>query len=237
MASSLNCNRRGSGLTPLAAGGGRRDDEPPRLKQHVSQTNSQMRVNLIRSFTVALLCTVLPGLLAGATTAKASPLTGDCVRFASKGRLRMGDSYVAHLTRELDFHLTPDGPWGWDIWVGSRRKPQGNYAWVVTPPLQWSPHMMIGPAYGLTARDSATMSPRQYQFVLSEEDFQSAIRVVQQESLDLIASEFERLGKGSLTLAITGFELRPADFPPETKLTEALAWIQFTGTACVPHGQ
>lgn len=196
-----------------------------------------MSDNRIQSFTVAVLCAVLPGFSAGAAIAKAPQLTEECVRFASESRLHMGDSYVAHLPRDLEFQLTPDGPWGWSIWVGSSRSPQGNYAWVVTPPLQTAPHMQIGPGYGLSARDSGEMSPRQYRFVLSREDYESAIRVVRQESLDAIASEFTRLGKGSLTFAITAFELRPAEFPPETKLTEALAWIAFSGTACVPHAQ
>lgn len=194
-----------------------------------------MSVKRTQSFILAGFCAVLPGLSARTMTAQAPQLTEDCIRFGSERRLLMGDSYVAHLPRDLELQLDPDGPWGWSLWVGSSRSPQGNYAWVVTPPLQSSPHMQIGPGYGLTARDSAEMSPRQYRFVLSREDYETAIRVVRQESSDVIASEFKRIGKGSLSLTITEFELRPAEFPPETKLTEALAWIQFTGTACVPH--
>jgi hypothetical protein len=156
----------------------------------------------------------------------------DCVRFSSHGRLQMGKSYVASLPRGLKVRLAEEGAFGWDISVEPAKGSGENYAWVVTPPFGTAPHMRIGPGYNLTARQSVRIE-RAYRFVLSQEDYHSAVQA-DRESGDRLFDELERLGKGSLTLQITGFGVRMVNVP-EIGRMEALNWIEFRGEACVPR--
>jgi len=170
---------------------------------------------------------------AQAPKTKAPESSEDCVRFSSHGRLPMGKSYVASLPRGLKLRLAEDGAFGWNISVEPANGSGENYAWVVTPPFQTAPHMKIGPGYNLTARQSVRIE-RVYRFVLSQDDYRSAVQAADREPGDRLYEEIERLGKGSLTLQVTRFGVRMVN-APEIGRMEALRWVEFRGEACVPR--
>jgi hypothetical protein len=167
----------------------------------------------------------------GAATQTRQQGTDDqtCVPISSRGRLAHGTPFVAPLTAGLELRLRPDGDLGWSITVG---RPGGilDYMWVVSPPFRTAPQRHIGPVYGLTAAESAGF-PRHLRFVLTDAEYDAALKVVQGESApDAKLAAVERLGKGRLTIRIDKFAVRDTGPAPAR---HALDWIEFTGEACV----
>ena len=78
-------------------------------------------------------------------------VSSDCVRFQSPTRLPSGTPFRAALVGGLEFRLSRD----WEISVGPLTEPDRDYLWVVSPPLRTASHRVIGPGYGVTARESA----------------------------------------------------------------------------------
>jgi len=150
-----------------------------------------------------------------------------CLSFASAGRLLSGRSYVAQLPRGLELHLrSGDDDYGWDMTV---TRPGGttDYMWVVSPPYRTAPQRKIGPGYGLTASESASLD-RDLRFVLNDLEYAAAVKIVNDEpaSAEKMA-KIEAMGRGRLSIHVDRFALRPN--------APALDWIEFTGEACVPR--
>jgi hypothetical protein len=154
-----------------------------------------------------------------------------CVTLGSKGRLTYGTPFVAELPAGLELKLRPEADFGWSIAVG---RPGGmvNYIWVVSPPFQTAPHLQLGPAYGLSARESMAFV-RELRFVLTDEAYEAALKIVREEvaSAKKMAT-LERLGSGRLTIDVVKYGIRPG--ATAVPLGEALDWIEFKGEACVP---
>lgn len=162
-------------------------------------------------------------------TGRTQPATAssECVRFQSPGQLAAGSPFRAMLMRGLEFRLSPD----WDIGVGPVDEPNMDYLWVVSPPLQVAPHRLIGPGYGLTARESARIS-RPLRFVLTRSDYDAARAAITNPSGEETLKEMDRLGRGRLSLVITSFQVR--DVPRASgQAADAFDWITFAGEACV----
>lgn len=153
----------------------------------------------------------------------------NCVTFESGGRLRRGASFQRDISRGLEFRLTArkDGPPGWLISVGPVEEAE-DYLWLVSPPLRTAPHVVVGPAYGRSARESATLTPRRFRFVLTRVEY-DRVRAMIDTAHTLTAPDLERMGKGTLLFRITGFELTPDG--------EALQSIEFSAVACMPQPQ
>jgi hypothetical protein len=155
-----------------------------------------------------------------------------CMSISSQGRLRYGVPFRAQLPRGFELRLKPEDDFGWDISV---RGPKGNldYVWPVSPPYRTAPQRSIGPVYGLTAREAASFE-RDLRFVLSDADYDAAVKIVNEE----VASEeksarIEQLGVGRLTLMVTSFGLRKTAV--RRQFAETFDWIAFRGEACVPR--
>lgn len=155
----------------------------------------------------------------------------NCVTLESGGRLRRGASFRRGLSPGLEFRLTAtkDGPPGWRISVGPVDEAE-DYLWLVSPPLQTAPHLVVGAAYGMSAHESATLTPRRSRFVLTRVEYDRVLGMIETARITpTTAAELERMGKGTLLFRITGFELTPDG--------EALQWIEFNAVACVPQPQ
>lgn len=153
----------------------------------------------------------------------------DCVHFSSQGRLPLGTPFSVALSGGLEFRLTSD----WDITVVPTEKPDVDYLWVVSPPLRTAPHRHIGPAYGMSARESAGFD-RDLRFVITSADYRAARDAIDSDlPAGDILTRLEELGTGRLSLSITEFGLRGERLQDGT-LSETLEWISFRGEACAP---
>jgi hypothetical protein len=175
---------------------------------------------------IALIAAIQSGpVLTGATQSKADAL--QCVRFQSAGRLLAGTSFRADLLLGLEFRLSSD----WSISVGPKGEPALDYLWVVSPPLRTAPHRIIGPAYGMTARDSLKIE-RPLRFVLTKPEHSAAIAAIALQS-DETLKQLDQLGRGRLSLQITDHHIRDIILP-DGRQADAFEWITFSGEACVP---
>jgi len=153
----------------------------------------------------------------------------DCVRFESPARFVAGTSFRAALLRGLEFRLSD----GWQLTVGPVDEPTMDYLWVVSPPLQTAPHLMIGPGYGLTARESARIQ-RPLRFVLTRPDYDAARVAIDLQSPEETLKRLDQLGRGRLSFVITDFHVRDVTLP-DGRQADAFDWISFRGEACVPR--
>jgi hypothetical protein len=148
-----------------------------------------------------------------------------CVPIRSEGRLRAGQAFSTEIPGGLRFRLTPDPDQGrWGILIGPADR-LVDYASAVSRPTQTGPQRIIGASEGVSARESATFT-RLLRFVLNDEEHAAALRIQQEgPAAEDRARRLEQLGRGTVTLQITGFTLQPSG---------GLAWIEFSGDACIP---
>jgi len=116
----------------------------------------------------------------------------------------------------------------------SPRSERRDFLWVVSPPFRTAPHRLIGAGYGLTARQSVELQ-REFRFVLNERDYDEASAIVENEpASQQKMAKLGRLGKGSITLAITKYEVRDGIKTPQGSI-DGFEWIEFEEQACVPR--
>ncbi|GMV21562.1 MAG: hypothetical protein AMXMBFR57_15110 [Acidimicrobiia bacterium] len=152
--------------------------------------------------------------------------------FQSAGRLAAGTSFRSDLLLGLEFRLTAERTWpAWHISVGPKGQPDLDYLYVVSPPLQTAPHRVIGPAYGMSARDSLKIE-RPLRFVLTQADHAAAVAATTLQSEETL-KRLAVLGKGRLFLQITDHKIRDI-VRPAGEPGDAFEWITFTGEACIP---
>ena len=183
---------------------------------------------LVRTFVAAL---VLPALIAAAP-GLAPPPQGpaqSCVSFQSPGRLAAGRPYRAPIGSGLEFRLSAD----WTISAGPVDEPTVDYMWVVSPPLQSAPHLMIGPGYGMTARESARIE-RPLRFVITRADYSAARAAIALQSAGETLKRLDQLRRGHVSIAITDYRVRDV-LLPDGRPGDAFDWIAFKGEACVPR--
>jgi len=151
-----------------------------------------------------------------------------CAPFQSPTRLAAGTPFRAALLRGLEFRLSAS----WNISVGPVEEPTMDYLWLVSPPLQTAPHRMIGPGYGMSARESARIE-RPLRFVVTRADYDAARAAIDLQSAAETLKRLDRLGRGHLSFAITDYRIRDVTLP-DGRQGDAFDWITFKGEACVP---
>jgi hypothetical protein len=164
-----------------------------------------------------------PGLLLATLSGVAQP-EPDCVQFGSK-RLSAGSSFTYALPRGLEVRIPFAGN-GWRIVVGPRDDRAADFLAPVSPPFRSAPHLAIGSAYGVPARESIAVTPRRLRFVLNRHDAQAARDIGSAALLGDMSrwKQLDTLGTGTITVNITDGE---AD-------DEIVEWFAFTAEACVP---
>jgi hypothetical protein len=192
--------------------------------------SSATRVLAFVSAAVIAVAAGVSGSAQGGNGVVARQATSDkCVSFHSPEKLAAGTPFRAALFRGLEFRLSAE----WDIRVGPIDEPQMDYLWLVSPPIQTAPHRQIGPGYGLTARQSASIG-RPLRFVVTRADYTAARAAIDLKDAGETLKRMAELGKGRLTLNITDYRIRDvklADGQPG----DAFDWIAFKGEACAPR--
>ena len=173
---------------------------------------------------LVVMATMLPPLLAQPKTSSALR----CVEFATAEALKAGESFTAPLEEDLEFRLKPwEKDAVWLILVGPKDSPL-DYLWIASPPFRTAPHRQIGAGFGLTAEQSASMTPRRFRFVTGDAAYERALALYESAgrgaAAPVQARDFEALGAGTLELSIAGFGVAG----------EELAWIKVKGKACLP---
>jgi hypothetical protein len=163
----------------------------------------------------------------------AQPADAHCVRFAAPPRIAAGTDFRRSLPRHLELLLEPNGQGGWYIKVVEQGT-KADLVWVVSPPFQTAPQLVIGAAYGLTSQQSAQME-RWLRFVPTATEYERARkgheawragRLQPQHFWDWLLGG--GLEAGTLRIKVTDFRLQDR--------SDALAWIEVEGEACVPTG-
>jgi hypothetical protein len=177
------------------------------------------------------------GLTASVSHARyAQPTTGGvpagtrCVTFATPQPLSADESFKKPIGKGLEVRIKWDGRSAWLVTAG----PVGSlddYLWVVSPPFQTAPHVMIGEGYGMTASQSARLSPRRFRFVTTATEYRRARALADAAQRDaagrITVADVERQGRGTFELWITDFGTSSAG--------DALTWIRLKGRACQPQ--
>jgi hypothetical protein len=172
-----------------------------------------------------------PPQAAGQSETGTTPPTAQtqCVSFETRSRVLAGDSFTTPIGKRLEFRLRSEPAGSWDIIVGPAGTPL-DYLWVASPPFRTAPHRQIGRGYNLTATESAQLSRRRFRFVTTAQEYEEAQALfdrASREGLGVTAQDFEKRGKGTLELWITGYGL--------TDAADALTWITVRGNACQPR--
>lgn len=175
----------------------------------------------------------------GVSTLALQNASAHCIAFQSPGKLTAGTPFRVRLLWGLEFRLSPTqdinvGPMGWEISLGPIDDAMQDYLWVVSPPLQTAPHRVIGPGYGLTARQSAQIE-RRLHFVPTRTDYDAARVAIDLPSAEETLQRLHKRGRGRLSLTITDHHIREVTLP-DGRPADAFAWVAFRGEACVPKG-
>jgi hypothetical protein len=119
---------------------------------------------------------------AGCGTVRSPFEGGPCVLLSFRGEVSANQAFERRLGDSLLFRLVPKGEqFGWDIEVVPERQGdtnQSEYIWVVTPPYHfWNPRYLDA-SYGMSASEAVRSSPRNFNFVLNEEQYKKAADLV-----------------------------------------------------------
>jgi len=104
----------------------------------------------------------------------------NCLQLSVRGEVSGGHQFSQAISRNLTFNLVPTKS-GWTIEIA----PQGvngagpsEYIWVVTPPYRSSSPRYLDTSYGVSAEEAVHETPRSFNFVLNEVQYQQASRLV-----------------------------------------------------------
>ena len=119
---------------------------------------------------------------AGCGTVKSPFEEGACILLSFRGEVSTNQAFERRFGDGLLFRLVPKGEqFGWDIEVVPDRPgdtSQSEYIWVVTPPYHfWNPRYLDA-SYGMSASEAVRSSPRNFNFVLNEEQYKKAADLV-----------------------------------------------------------
>ncbi len=98
-----------------------------------------------------------------------------CVRSRLFGHVTRGDTFSVSIDDHLRFRLMPSevpNPEGWTMRVNGA-DPSRDYLMVATPPYRFGNPRYLDTSYGTTAEEALGWSPRSFQFVMNEADFDS----------------------------------------------------------------
>lgn len=98
------------------------------------------------------------------------------VRFS--GEVSRGQTFQKEVGENLLFRLVPD-EFGWVMSVTSKTNPEEDFLWVASPPYRLDNPRYLGTAYGHSAKEAASWSPRSFHFVLDEASYHKASDAVQ----------------------------------------------------------
>jgi len=177
-----------------------------------------------------------------------------CQRLVLNGEVSAGQAFERKIGGNLLFRLNPKTALsGWTIEVISEHTgdpAHSEYVWVVNPPYRSFNTSFLDTSYGIKAKDAVAYPPREFNFVLTEDQFKRAADLVEilimsrplsdkrpQEEIDkewnMAREALARLpvAKGRLTIA----DSRVADSAGKSDLG-SIDWLKFEVELHVPCG-
>lgn len=177
-----------------------------------------------------------------------------CLRLSFAGELSAGQTFQRKFGGSLLFRLNPrPAHFGWTIEV--LPEPQNGtvereYIWVVTPPDRFYNPRDIDTSYGTTAHEAVTYSPRDFNFVLNEQQFKRAGDLVDlaimsrpqsdQRTREELDKESEDAGRSLRDLPVSKGRLTILDSrvtaPAGDNGVGSIDWLKFAVELDVPCG-
>jgi hypothetical protein len=176
---------------------------------------------------------------------------GSCIRVSFSGEVSANHT-VQHEFGALRFRLNPQAAsFGWNIEVAHRKETdptRSEYVWVVTPPYHFGNIRYLDTSYGTKAEDAVKVSPRDFNFVLDQEQFNRGANLVnlaisshpvddhkseaehEKEGTDAIAAlESMSIGKGRLEIIDSRVDRTGGDHG-----LGSIEWLKFKVEVHVP---
>ena len=171
----------------------------------------------------------------------------DCSSLKFSGELKKGQAFEKDVDSKLLFRLAPElhpaNPQGWTIEIRSQADPKHDYVWVATPPYRSSNPRYLDTGYGISARQAVDWSPRTFDFVLTEQDYEKlngAVRILlwpytyteeEHDEAEKLWNEMLTNRTGQGRLQIVDFRLGSAGAEDEVGWIESL---KFEVELCLP---
>lgn len=177
-----------------------------------------------------------------------------CLRVSFAGEVTEGQTFQRKFGDNLLFRLNPKpAHFGWTIEI--RPQPQNaatdsEYVWVVTPPYRSYNPRDIDTSYGTSAQEAVGYSPRDFNFVLNEEQFNRAGDLVglavmsRPQSDQRTQEEFEKASENAIrdlrAFSVSKGRLTILDShltaPVGEKDPGSIKWLKFNVEVQVPCG-
>lgn len=102
-----------------------------------------------------------------------------CLRMSFQGEVSAGQTYEQGLGANLLFRLKQNEV-GWYIEVlpNPRSSTNAEFIWVVTPPYRFGNARYVDTSYGVSAKEAVKWTPRDFNFVLDEQEYKRAGELV-----------------------------------------------------------
>lgn len=138
-----------------------------------------------------------------------------CLRLSIEGEVSSGRTFEQPFGGNLRFRLDPQPALaGWFIEVVPERQPANGFAeylWVVNPPYRSWNSRYLDTSYGWKAKDAVGESPRNFNFVVNEEQFKKASELVDIASMSRPQSD--QRSKEEIAKEIADAEYALVSFP------------------------
>jgi hypothetical protein len=122
-----------------------------------------------------LIAAALPLILAGMLMGGQKPKAPQCTFVSIAFSLKAGESFqqeIGNLMFDVRPDAAPDRPNGWTFSIYG--KGGDDFIAPVNIPLRFNPSQILGPGYGLSARESL-QTPRELPFLLSDSDYELVV--------------------------------------------------------------
>jgi PBS lyase HEAT-like repeat-containing protein len=156
-----------------------------------------------------------------------------CTRFSAHSNIEEGQVVSVALARGLELRVVPNTAHGWSITVTERGSNQ-DFAWIVSPPFDPAPRLLIGAGYPASAKQSAK-TDRWLYFVPTLAEYQRALHVNAQWRSRRLSLPMYLDGLRGGSFEIGTLRIGVKAFGVKTT-ADALESIDLEGEACVPVG-
>ncbi len=194
----------------------------------------------MRVWTILLLCSTL----SGASPERPLRLSGEVSR---------GQEFHREIGAGLVFALTPTAidpgaieGWHIEVFLKDRPKDQqcDEFAWIATPPFRSSNARYLDTSYGTKAEDAVKWSPREFQFVLTCDDYKRERQWVDRllwqynNSEEQVQEAYRKLGSspmGKGLLKILDSRISPAEKAAGGDNLGRIDWLKFEVEISLPR--
>ena len=167
-----------------------------------------------------------------------------CRHATIEGHVERGETFTSWFGPDLALRVVPEvsdqNPPGWTIRVTPASDATSDYAMVVTPPYRFNNPRYVSTAYSVSAEEALSHSPRDFSFVVSEQDFQRAREALEAvlwpanfSDAEVAAAEVE-LGAIQTFQGRFWIERGTTSEPTSASPQGAIEWMMFRAELCLP---